>query len=456
MIANDLIDFSRPRRLHLLGIGGSGMAPFADLLAGEGHQLSGSDARESETIERLRRQGIPVLTGNERRILPTGLEGVIRSAAVPNDAPAVMQARAEGKPVIKYSRAVGLYSRNKRTLAVAGTHGKTTTTALLAHVLRRAGLDPSYIVGGSVPQLPVPGVGESPYLVVEACEYDRSFLHLAPEVAIITNIEADHLDYYKDVVEIRAAFRNFATRVSDLIVMHEDLRETIGRAGGVRARVVTFGTSPAANVRVLPSERAAGERCFFVDGKEYRLPMPGFHNVLNAVAVLAVAREWRLDGEAVRAALESFQGVGRRLQVIGQPRGVSVIDDYAHHPTEVAAGLRALRDEYAPRRLWCVFQPHQYSRLRLFLKDFARALTGADRIVVPDIFAARDGEADKRAVSSADLVRELRTQGGDAVQISDFSRIVDFVRTQAQAGDVVVTMGAGDVGDVAGRLAAEL
>ena len=451
-----VLDLARPRRLHLLGIGGSGMAPFAELLAAEGHQLSGSDARESETVSRLRNAGIPVVTGKQREPLPIGLDGVIRSAAVPNNAPAVMQARAEGKPVIKYSRAVGLYSRNKRTLAVAGTHGKTTTTAMLAYVMRRAGLDPSYIVGGNAPQLPQPGLGESPYLVVEACEYDRSFLHLAPEVAIIGNIEADHLDYYKDIVEIREAFRQFATRVRGLLVMHEDLRETIGRASGVRARVLTFGTSPDADVRVLPSERAPGERCFFIAGKEYRIAMPGFHNVLNAAAVIAVAREWRLDGESVRAALESFSGVGRRLEVICEQRGVSVVDDYAHHPTEVAAGLRALRDEYAPRRLWCVFQPHQHSRLRRFLVDFAEALTGADRIVIPEVFAARDDESDRQSVCAADLVHELTTRGGNVVQISDFSRIVDFVRTQAKAGDVVVTMGAGDVGDVADRLAAAL
>jgi UDP-N-acetylmuramate--alanine ligase len=197
-------------------------------------------------------------------------------------------------------------------------------------------------------------------------------------------------------------------------------------------------------------------RGFRAHEQECQLRMPGFHNVLNAAAVLQAACQEGVPFEVARAALAEFQGVGRRLEVVGQPRGVSVVDDYAHHPTEVAAGLKALRDAYSPRRLWVVFQPHQYSRLRRFLPDFARALTAADRIVIPEVFAARDGDEDRRSVSSDDLVSAVRHCGGDAVHIADFASIVDFVRTQARTGDVVVTMGAGDVGDVAGRLAKAL
>ncbi|MHC4932471.1 MAG: UDP-N-acetylmuramate--L-alanine ligase [Planctomycetota bacterium] len=452
MIARDLLDLGHPRRLHLLGVAGSGMSPLARMLLAQGHDVSGADAHESDEVDRLRRAGVPVLTTTEAALLPSGVEGVIHSAAVPPDAPPIARARAEGIPVVKYAQAVGLLSREMRTCAVAGTHGKTTTTALLAYVMRTAGADPSYLVGGTVPQLPVPGFGRSEFFVAEACEYDRSFLHLSPEVAIITNIEADHLDYFRDIVEICAVFRTFATQVDELMVIHESLRETIGRAGGVRARVLTFGSSPDADLRILPAERSG----FFVGSREYRLSMPGYHNMLNAAAVLLVARELGLEDGAVQRALADFQGVGRRLQVIGRPRGVSVVDDYAHHPTEVAAGIKALRDEYAPRRLWCVFQPHQYSRLRRFLKEFAHALTGADRIVVPEIFAARDREEDRRSVTAGDLVEEVRTLGGDAVHIPDFTAIVDFVRTQARPGDLVVTMGAGDVGSVAGRLAEAL
>jgi UDP-N-acetylmuramate--alanine ligase len=452
MIARDLLDLGRPRRLHLLGVAGSGMAPLARMLLAKGHDVSGADARESAEVDRLRRGGVPVLTATEAALLPAGVEGVIHSAALPPDAPPIVRARAGGIPVVKYAQAVGLLSREMRTCAVAGTHGKTTTTALLAYVMRAAGADPSYLVGGAVPQLPDPGFGRSEFFVAEACEYDRSFLHLSPEIAIITNVEADHLDYFRDIVEICAVFRTFAGLVDELIVIHEGLRETIGRAGGIRARVLTFGSSPDADLRVLPSERGG----FFVSSREYRLSMPGYHNVLNAAAVLLVARELGLEEGAVERALAAFQGVGRRLEMVGRPRGVRVVDDYAHHPTEVAAGIKALREEYAPRRLWCVFQPHQYSRLRRFLKDFAHALTGADRVVVPEIFAARDGEEDRRSVTACDLVDEVRTLGGDAVHIPDFSTIVDFVRTQARPGDLVVTMGAGDVGNVAGRLAEAL
>jgi UDP-N-acetylmuramate--alanine ligase len=456
MIAHEALDLSRPRRLHLLGIGGSGMAPFAMLLKAQGHEVSGADAADSGRLDHLREAGIAILTGRRESIVPPGLDAVIHSAAIPADAPALVQARAEGKPVIKYARAVGLFSSNRRTCAVAGTHGKTTTTAMLAHTMRSAGLDPNYIIGGHVPQLAGEGLGRSPWFAVEACEYDRSFLHLTPEVAIVTNLEAEHLDYYRDIIEICAAFRTFAQRVTDVLVLHESLRETIGRAGGVRAKVVTFGTSPDADLRILPGERTTGGRSFYVGKDEYRVGMPGWHNALNAAAVLTVARELGLDHAAVKRGLATFNGVGRRLQVVGKVRNIAVIDDYAHHPTEVVAGLNALRDEYAPRRLWCVFQPHQYSRLRRFLDEFAQALSGADRIVVPDVFAARDTSEDRGAVRATDLVEAVNTRGGDAVHITDFGSIVDFVRTQAKPGDVVVTMGAGNVGDVAGRLAQAL
>jgi len=428
MIAHDLIDLSHPRRLHLLGIGGTGMLPFAKLLAAEGHTISGGDAR---SCPEFAEDGIAITLDADARGLPENadgaIEGVVHSAAIPLDHPAILDARLRNVPVVKYARAVGLYARGKKTLAVAGTHGKTTTTAMLAHVLRCGGHDPSYLVG----------------------EFDRSFLHFAPRMAIVTNIEADHLDYYRDLIEITAAFQAFATQVGELLVLHESLRETIGRAGGVRARVKTFGPSPDADVRVLPIPGGG----FHVGGRAYQMRLPGFHNALNAAAVLALVEELGVDSATVAKALAGFEGVGRRLQVLGRPRGIAIVDDYAHHPTEVAAGLRALRDAYEPRRLWVVFQPHQYSRLRRFLPEFAEALMGADRVVVPPVFAARDAEEDRSAVSALDLVNRVRGLGGDAIHIQDFGGVVDFVRTQARTGDVVVTMGAGDVGHVAGRLA---
>ena len=456
MIAPDGLDLSRPRRLHLVGAGGSGMAPFARLLQAEGHAITGADAKEGANVQALRAHGIPVVTGTEADLLPARTEAVIHSAAIPAEAVPLRAAREAGLPVIKYARAVGLYARGRRTCAVAGTHGKTTTTALLAHVMRRGGLRPGFLVGGVVPQLKARPKPKAPWFVVEACEYDRSFLHIAPEVAIVTNIEPEHLDYYKDIVEIRDAFQAFAREVSGLLVLHESLRDDLARASGIRARVLTYGPSPDADVRVLPADRKRGVNAFETGGRVYRLKLPGFHNVLHADAVLAVPRDLGIPEATAASALASFRGTCRRLQVVGRPRGVSVVDDYAHHPTEVAAGLQALRDAYAPRRLWVVFQPHQYSRLRRFLPEFAQALSKADRIVVPDIFAARDADEDRRAVHSNDLVAAVKACGAEAVHIADFTAIVDFVRTQARAGDVVVTMGAGDVGDVAGRLAEAL
>jgi UDP-N-acetylmuramate--alanine ligase len=452
MIVHEFLDFSRPLRLHLLGCGGSGMAPLARLLHGRGHRVSGADAREGKNVSLLRGLGIPVSTGQPADTLPPSIDGVVHTAALPASAAPLAEARRREVPVLKYARAVGLLSRQLETLAVAGTHGKTTTTAMLAYVLREAGLETACLVGGHVPQLETGGAGGTGRLVVEACEYDRSFLHYAPRSAILTNVEADHLDYYKDIVEIRAAFQAFAAQVSERIVMHESLKGEIGRASGVRARVLTYGTSAEADLRVLPVPPAS----FVARGREFKLKVPGFHNALNAAAVLLLTQECGIPLEVAARALERFEGVGRRLQMVGAPRGVPVIDDYAHHPTEVKAGLQALRAQYAPRRLWVVFQPHQYSRLRRFLGEFADALSGADRIVIPEIFAARDADDDRKAVTPKDLVTEVQRRGGDAVFIPDFTGIVDFVRTQARPGDVVVTMGAGDVGDVAGRLAQAL
>ncbi|HEX5138129.1 MAG TPA: UDP-N-acetylmuramate--L-alanine ligase [Planctomycetota bacterium] len=452
MIAREFLDFSRPLRLHMLGAGGSGMTPLARLLHARGHRVSGADAREGKNVSMLRGLGIPVSTGEAADTLPPGIEGVIFTAAIPAGAAPLAEAHRREVPALKYARAVGLLSRQLETLAVAGTHGKTTTTAMLAFVLREAGLSPCCLVGGQVPQLEEGGAGGTGRLVVEACEYDRSFLHYAPNAAIVTNVEADHLDYFKDIFEIRAAFQAFAAQVSGLLVVHESLRDILGRASGVRARVLTYGPSPEADLRVTPVPPAS----FVAGGREFKLKVPGFHNALNASAVLLATRELGIPREVAARALERFEGVGRRLQVVGAPGGVSVIDDYAHHPTEVAAGLKALRDQYTPRRLWVVFQPHQYSRLRRFLPEFAEALARADRIVIPEVFAARDAEDDRRSVTPDDLVNEVRRRGGDAVFIPDFKGIVDFVRTQARPGDVVVTMGAGDVGDVAGRLAQAL
>jgi len=457
MIAPDALDLSRPRRLHLIGVGGSGMAPFARLLHADGHRVSGADARVSPALESLRALGIPCATGAEGDRIPEEAEAVIRSAAIPEGAPALLRAAARGLPVVKYARAVGIYAESKETYAVAGTHGKSTTTSLLAFAMRSCGLDPSYIVGAGAAQLGGgAGRGASRNFVVEACEYDRSFLHFAPECAIVTNIEADHLDYYRDVVEIREAFRRFAERVKGLLVLHESVAGVIGRSGSLRARVLTYGASPEADVRHSPGVRRAGATEFAVDGELFRILLPGAHNVSNATAVVALARARGMALPGLREALASFRGVGRRLEVVGRPRGVPVVDDYAHHPTEIRAGLSALREEFAPRRLWCVFQPHQHSRTRRFLEEFAEVLASADRVVIPEIFAARDSESDRSSVSGADLARRVRDFGGDAVHMSDFPAIVDFLRAQVRAGDVVVTMGAGDVGDVAGRLAQAL
>ncbi len=451
-------------RLHLVGIGGCGMSGLAALLLHRGAQVSGSDLRPSAVLAELAECGARVTTRQCPEAVPAEVDLVVASAAIPPDHPELLEARRRGTPVLKYAQLLGALMSHYDGIAISGTHGKSTTTAWLAFVLRRAGLDPSFVVGASVEQLGGgSGVGDGPHFVAEACEYDRSFLNLHPRRAAILNIEEDHLDYYPDLEAIRQAFAAFARLLPEngLLVLNGQDPRCLSLATGLPARVQTFGGKEGLTWRATDLTLEDGNYAFNVVHQgtrlgRLRLGLAGRHNVDNALAVIALAYDCGLAWEELRPPLEEFRGARRRLELRGQTAGIRILDDYAHHPTEIQATLQAARERYRPRQLWCVFQPHQHSRTRFLLMDFARSFSHADHVLVPDIYFVRDSQRERELVCAEDLVHQIRARGRDATYLPQFEAIVDLLSREARPGDVVITMGAGNIWKVADDLVARL
>lgn len=446
--------------IHLVGVGGSGMAGLAGVLLRGGAQVSGSDRNMSAVLLKLRERGARVIAEQTADSIPPEAQLVVASAAIPDQHPELLEARRREIPIAKYAQMLGALMGQHHGVAIAGTHGKSTTTAWTTFVLRQAGLDPSFIIGAEVDQLGgSSGVGIGPHFVAESCEYDRSFLNMRPRHAVILNIEEDHLDYYVNLAEILQAFGDFARLVPEqgmLLVNGEDARcRAIVREAG--APVQTFGlidgvTWQAADLRLDNGRYSFAIRMDGVSLGRVTIGLSGRHNVYNALAVSALALSNGVSWEVLREALAEFRGADRRLQLRAEVNGVFIADDYAHHPTEIRATLQAARERFNPRRLWCIFQPHQHSRTRFLLADFARSFDLADQVVVPDIYFVRDSARECERVSSADLVERIRDHGGEAIHIQDFERIVDHVVTHVGPGDLVLTMGAGDIWKAADEL----
>jgi len=449
--------FGQPRQVHLVGIGGSGMSGIAATLAAQGHRVTGSDLADSEPVRSLRAGGIPVAIGHDAGNVPAEADLVVISAAVRDGNAELAEAKRRGLPVMKYAEALGALMAERRGIAVAGAHGKTTTTGLLAFVLTRLGADPTFVVGGRVGPLGgSSGVGEGPFLVAEACEYDRSFHHLHPEIAIVTNIDEDHLDYYSGIAEITEAFRVFARHLpphGKLITLNE-LSDVFGPDSGVKCPVEFVGLSAYAEWVATDWEMNPRYTRFTAArrGEEVArvtLRVPGFHNVLSSLMVMAVADHLSYPPADAARAIGEFSGVARRLELKFRRAGVTVMDDYAHHPAEIRASLSSIRGMYPGSRIWCVFQPHQASRTRFLIREFAAALADADRVIVPNIFFARDSEEERRRISSFDLVKKVMNLGANASYLPDFDEIVARLLDRLRPGDVLVTMGAGDIFRVA-------
>lgn len=455
--APDLIEIARQAPVHFMGIGGAGMAPLAELLLRSGGQVTGCDAALGEMARALAEAGVQVRVGHA----PSHVEGcaaLVVTAAVRAGHPEVQAARQRGIPVLKRAEALAEVVNRGTLIGIAGTHGKTTTTALTTAVLAAAGLDPTGLVGAKVPAW---GgnlrCGADEFFVVEADEYDRSFLTLRPFIAVVTTLEADHLDIYESLAAIEEAFDLFVSRVpSDgLVVGCADERgvgRLMSRLPDPGERVLSYGLSAGAMLRGEEVRLRGAETEFSVRERgrylgRAKLRAPGIHNVRNALAAAAVGRRLGAQWEEIAGGLASYQGVARRFESVGEARGVLIVDDYAHHPTELAATLAAARRAYPDRRVVAVFQPHLYSRTRDFAPDFARALGTADRAVVTDIYAARE-----EPIPGVDgsLIVEVAARMGIALHYhAERASLPEVVARSLLPGDLCLTLGAGDLDQAA-------
>ncbi len=439
-----------PRRVHLIGIGGIGLSAIARVLMGWGHQISGSDAVASPITDELVSLGARITIGHRAENLGDA-ELVLVTSAAAADNPEVVQARRRGIRIVKRYDFFPELTAGKKTIAVAGTHGKTTTTGMLAAILQDAGLDPTVVVGGIIPELGGNArAGSGAHVVIEADEYDRAFLGLRPEIAVVTSIEMDHPDIYRDVDHVASAFREFMALVppGGLIAGCGDadrVTRELDHLRGVTVQRYGLGATNDWRASDLRPNSKGGSDFGVWRGDaregEFSLRIPGEHNVTNALAAIAIADHLEIDLELARNTLAHFRGAARRFEVKGESRGVIVVDDYAHHPSEIRATLAAARQRYTGRPVWAVFQPHTYSRTLALLDEFAKAFVDADHVIIANIFASRERE--NPGISSLDLVKRIKHR--DARYLESLDEIASFLEANLTSGDVVITLGAGDI-----------
>ena len=458
----------RIHRIHMVGIGGSGMGGIAEVLINLGYDVRGSDLKPNAVTERLQGLGAKIAFGHDAANLGNA-DVVVVSSAVKPDNPEVQAALARRLPVVQRAEMLGELMRFRYAIAVAGTHGKTTTTSLVASILAEGGEDPTFVIGGRLKSTGSNArLGAGRYLVAEADESDASFVHLQPMIAIVTNIDNDHLVTHEgDFARLKQSFVDFLHNLpfyglAVLCADDEHVRDIVPRVG---RPIITYGIAHEADVRALNIERRGPRTTFDVTRPGAAKPLsvtvnlPGTHNVLNSLAAIAVGSELGIADDALARALENFQGIDRRLQVIGEvaaPAGrLLLIDDYGHHPTEVAATLDAIRQGWPNRRLVLAFQPHRYTRTRDLLDDFARVLSAADVLFVTEVYAA--GEAPIAGADGRAICRAVRSRGQvEPVLVERVEKLASALKDVLRDGDVVVTMGAGNIGAVAHDLPAKL
>lgn len=451
MVENDIL--SKVKRIHFVGIGGSGMCPIAEILFHKGYELTGSDTNESDTLARIRSYGIPVSMGQKAENVK-GAELVVYTAAVKQDNPELVAARESGIPIVERSVMLGIVTRRfPDSIAVSGTHGKTTTTAMITQILLGAGRDPSAIIGGKLPLIGGNGrVGKSGIIVCEACEFVDTFLQLTPSISVILNIDNDHLDYFGTIENTIRSFHKFAGQTSRLIVVNGDDANARKAVEGIQgAKIVTYGMDKKndyAADQIEAAQRAREKFTILKNGEkvaDIQLSVPGKHNIYNALAAFAVADSLGVDAGSIAKGLHEFTGVHRRFEILGEFGGITVADDFAHHPTELAATLTAAK-QMGFSRVWAVFQPHTYSRTYLLFDDFVKALRLADRVVLSEILAVR--EENTYNIYAKDLAEKIP----ECVWFKTFEEISDYMVKNAQDGDLILTIGGGDVYKCANRI----
>lgn len=440
----------KSKKIHFIGIGGISMSGLAEILLNNGYKVSGSDRSQSELTNHLEKKGAEIYIGHAKENV-NDVDLIVYTAAIPDDNPELLIAKELNIPTMDRAEFLGhVMNGHKYNIAVSGTHGKTTTTSMLSHITLSANLDPTILVGGNLDA--IKGnvrVGHSEYFITEACEYKASFLKFYPYIGIILNIEADHLDYYKDIDEIQNTFIKFAKLIpkDGALVVNADDTRALSVSESVDCKVISFGiksgTIRAKNI-VFGESGCPAFDIYYHDEKlrTINLNVPGEHNILNSLASIAAAIALNIDEESIIKGLETFYGTHRRFEIKGSTHGITVIDDYAHHPTEIKAALNAARN-FPHNRIFCVFQPHTYSRTISLLDDFATSFFNADAILLADIYAAR--EKDTGVVSSDVLGNKIREQGVNCKNFHSFQDINSYLKKELTKGDLLITVGAGDV-----------
>ena len=453
------IDFKKPMHIHFIGIGGISMSGLASILLNQHFKVSGSDAHESDLTKQLEAEGAILYYGQRASNLDDTPDLVVYTAAIHPDNPEYAAAVAKQIPMLSRAELLGQMMHNFKTpVAISGTHGKTTTTSMTSYIFLEADMDPTISVGGILDA--IGGnirVGGHDTFLTEACEYTNSFLHFFPKISVILNIDADHLDFFKDLDDIRHSFRKFAQLLPDdgTLIVNSEIEHLDQLTKGLTCKIVTYGMDAssdyyASNITFDEFAHPSFD-CYKGDTLlgHFVLHVPGIHNVSNALASIALADQMGVSMEHTRIGLEKFGGTKRRFEKKGEIGGVTIIDDYAHHPTEIEATLHAAHN-YPHKKLWCVFQPHTYTRTKALMDDFAKALTLADHVVLADIYAAR--ETDTLGISSSMLAEKVNALGGCADYFDSFDKIETCLLENCKPGDVLITMGAGDVVKIGEKL----
>lgn len=449
----NIIDFNKPIHVHFIGIGGISMSGLARILLDRNFTVSGSDANRSELTQQLEKEGCTLFYEQVAQNITKDIDLVVYTAAMKATNPEMMAAKEAGIPMVTRAELLGSIMENfPIAINVAGTHGKTTTTSMLSHILLTAKKDPTISVGGILDS--IGGnvrIGNSDYFITEACEYTNSFLSFKPTLNIILNVCEDHLDFFKDLEDIRNSFRLFTELLPDngTLVINSDIENIEYFYQNSKCRVITVGSDPAKSylsaTNISYDEMGCCTYTLLIEGKEsinITLSVPGLHNVYNSLAAIAAATSLGISLEECAEGLNEFGGTKRRFEYKGKFNGVTVVDDYAHHPDEITATLDSAA-HYPHKKVWCVFQPHTYSRTKLLFKEFGEALSKADAVVLADIYAAR--ETDTLGISSKDLAEEIKKSGTECYYFPSFDEIKKFLLKNCINGDLLITMGAGNV-----------
>ncbi len=453
------LNFNQPIHVHFIGIGGISMSGLAEILLDEGFTISGSDSKESDLTKGLEAKGVKVFYGQRAANIIPGIALVVYTAAIHEDNPEFAEAKAQNIPMLTRAELLGQIMDNyDHSIAVAGTHGKTTTTSMISQVLLEADTDPTISVGGILSA--IHGnlrVGDSEYFISEACEYTNSFLNFRPRYSIILNVEAEHLDFFKDINDIRHSFHEYASNTlpDGATIINGEIDNYEEIVAGLPQQIITYGFDSKYDFypeNITYDDKACASFTAMKQGNvlfDVKLSVPGAHNVSNALAAIALSITLGLENDAILKGLDKFGGADRRFQYKGKVNGITVIDDYAHHPTEIRATLTAAQN-YPHDRLVLCFQPHTYSRTKAFLNDFADVLSMADVVVLADIYAAR--EKNTFGISSKDILNLLLKKGVDAHYFPSFEEIEKFLSENCVNGDLLITMGAGNVVEIGEKL----